>query len=912
MDVSNVIFGSSAVSLLALAGRAAWRLLRSRSVQRDLQILTMRHQATAWVRDGIARVLGKKLRRAWLARTKVQKYIDTMLRSHLLMTIPGHSELPLKQCYVPMDLRAGHVTTDTHLSAKVGSVLLVGATGSGKSALLSRLLHHLCWQFTDNNSSARLPVFTSLQQLQKHFPEDWDAIPEPDEAFEVLEKWFENEVIRPLDTYDPKGLLSTYAGLERQGLVVLLDGLDELSPDMLQRTHYFLVALKRALAAARGNNLLVVATREQALEFIPEFIRSEPSVSHVSLDPFSDSAIYSFISRWLYYQRGPRSESQASRVFAALKSNLSLLDVCRSPLVLALYMERYYGHGRPSEPNGLLYATTRAGFFRDVLQHLIVERRASHTDSAIPNYALSVQRLQFFVEVAKNHIDSADPYNQIAERHLLLHAPGIGASSDRAARRDAIIVLAKDTGILDRSKDGTWRFTHPAFLDYFVACALIQQTGTAQSFQALLDDVRRSNPRLTEALYFTFGLMAHGGHIQLDMCMGTLAKNARMAEHYPRVCLETQHYNSPGFVRNLSAQCAQWNDSESHSLFPNRARLRTLAQVLYNRELLYFELGTDPGISVASQFGRLVDKGDLSIFDLSGLEIEIAKHLAGGLGAVEIVQEADPEDALSVLYDEDVVNELLESGKQLDPATARFVAEIALRSDLIARILAPETLPPWKIGNLISMRRRRWSDAWPIRDSEYGRVLEQALTSLENDQVEARDLPRLSVLAHTRPFARFSSEMLLGRPSRSFGFLVLILAMGSAVHLMAYSWTVVLLAALSTGVAAFLGFRLLVLRGVVGLDSTDILNRYRYRPFPAEIHQSAVKVVRGTPTTLPKVARRLPAFAEGPMAAAYFHVGPMIWWRYSPQLGDARLTLHQGALLMSMWTEEIRRIGESV
>jgi hypothetical protein len=96
-----------------------------------------------------------------------------------------------------------------------------------------------------------------------------------------------------------------------------------------------LINLASYLSSVRGRNLLVVASRRQALDFTPRLTGGEvASLYTVELKPFTPAAIYSFLLRWPY-AGGARESIEARRIFNSLRLNPTLIETCANPLALA-------------------------------------------------------------------------------------------------------------------------------------------------------------------------------------------------------------------------------------------------------------------------------------------------------------------------------------------------------------------------------------------------------------------------------------------------------------------------------------------------------------------------------------------------------------------------------------------------
>lgn len=132
---------------------------------------------------------------------------------------------------------------------RTGAVLLLGDPGSGKSALLSRMIRTLTTDYRRERDKARLPVYLSLEAIARVIRDSGDDEMTPEKAMRLLEQFFRTNYIAPLNLYHSDNILKTLAESSQNGIVLLLDGLDELDSQDTPPVEDFLLAITFALAA---------------------------------------------------------------------------------------------------------------------------------------------------------------------------------------------------------------------------------------------------------------------------------------------------------------------------------------------------------------------------------------------------------------------------------------------------------------------------------------------------------------------------------------------------------------------------------------------------------------------------------------------------------------------------------------
>ena len=418
--------------------------------------------------------------RSFASRFSMRYYVRVRLgdNSTRYLQVPGRRDVPLDvdKVFVPLRLEQGAggapVSTDSDITLIGNRLLIVGDPGSGKSSLMKRIFRQTCREASIDPAHSLLPVQLELRRLDP-----------PGElgGEKTVGAWLLSQLRRTVATvqgYEMGQLFDLCKATT--GLLVLLDGLDEVSAEKYSLIVRGLQEASQLLAAAGQKNVVIVTMRVQFHQRVrDDLIGDYPQTLYIR--PFSPNEIYTFLMRWPF--QGDHEKS-ISRIYADLTDRPTLREMCSNPLVLAMYVASDQASREVNVPD------TRTEFYRTVVNELLVMRRRRQEITTGRLSGLREQREAILGELAFNNLISEDePANSLSWGKAIAS----GMRMWRCGRMEAerrFRELAVETGIIAEERPGeTFRFIHLTFCEFLAAieCA----GGQEGSWRKLIDEHRR-------------------------------------------------------------------------------------------------------------------------------------------------------------------------------------------------------------------------------------------------------------------------------------------------------------------------------------------------------------------------------------------------------------------------------------
>jgi hypothetical protein len=453
-----------------------------------------------YVLEGILEQSSRVVTQSAAGRLTLRRYCRVQLGGATqYLSVPSRVDvlLEIDRAYVPLVLEGQGTKqlsyTHSDVIAAGNRIRVIGDPGSGKSTLVKRLFRDACSGGKRKPGKSRLPVIVELKNLEVTGKASGGD----------LGQWFYEylrSTVGKVDAYRIQECFDAYA--HGSGILVLLDGLDEVST-----THYPIVqdainALSRRLDELGDKNVVVLTSRTQFHQQTRDNYADRFPVV-LSLKPFTPTDIYEFLTRWPF---GKNREQNASKVYKDLTDRPTLREMCSNPLVLAMYV------AEDQASDASIPHDTRTEFYSLVTEELIVRRRQRQTGPAVAPGKLREQRQRILGRLAYEHLlDAAQPANTLDWSAAILVCRdilGCGAQPAEQAFRD----LAKETGLITEERIGeSFRFIHLTFCEFLAAFEAVQGQEAGWSRLVEAHSSFREKPelgtRLFEVVPFACGLM---------------------------------------------------------------------------------------------------------------------------------------------------------------------------------------------------------------------------------------------------------------------------------------------------------------------------------------------------------------------------------------------------------------------
>jgi predicted NACHT family NTPase len=399
----------------------------------------------------------------------MKRYCQTQLDSESgkFVHVPGRkgTALRIDEVFVPLTLELGdrklNFSSEDLLEA--GSrLIIVGDPGSGKSTLIKRLFREECRNTSVAPRIGNLPIRLELKSLiaPKELKTDADA---GEWLFSQL-----RSAVQQVEGFEMIRLFDSWA--TDAGLLVLLDGLDEVGSEQYIRIAAGLRGLSQKLSALSRNSTIVITMRTQFYQQVHMHL-SEYYPQTLYVRPFEPNEIYLFLNRWPFEDD---AEHSINRIYADLTDRPTLREMCRNPLVLAMYVESDRESTAGELPN------TRTEFYQAVVNELLIKRRRRQDLVSRATSALREQREIVLGRLAlDNLLDPTQPINSLSWKRAITVASDLWACTDSEAE-DRLYELSSETGLISEERHGeSFCFIHQTFCEFLgaIECANSRETG---------------------------------------------------------------------------------------------------------------------------------------------------------------------------------------------------------------------------------------------------------------------------------------------------------------------------------------------------------------------------------------------------------------------------------------------------
>jgi hypothetical protein len=488
--------------------------------------------------DYVVWLIGRNFHQAFAKRVSLKRYGKLQLADAATryLQVPGPRSVTLEtdSIFVPLHFESAAKQVPRSLTdalKKDGRITVIGEPGSGKSSLVKQTFRDACRHTQWSPKKARLPITVELKNF---VPPDY--VDDDDAAGEwALNKL--RERVKVVQGFDMGRFFDSF--LDGRGLLVLLDGLDEVASNDYKRTAMAIRGLSATLAQRSAKNVLVLTMRSQFYEQVRGEIEAAfPAVYRLAA--FTPGAIFNFLERWPF---SSNRDDHISRIYSDLTDRPTLREMCRNPLVLSMYVANDQG----DDVNTQVTPDTRTTFYDQVVSELIVERRSRQLGMAARG-KLREDREQILGRLAlSNLMDSDQAANSPSWKEAVRIYSDVYRCSSTLEAEEGLLELEKDTGIISQERsEESLRFIHLTFCEFLAAkeAALGQEggfDGLLERYEEFKDSQQpQLRSRLNEVIPFSAALLPRFSR------QGAISKVADICglEILGRCFLETQEYGS--------------------------------------------------------------------------------------------------------------------------------------------------------------------------------------------------------------------------------------------------------------------------------------------------------------------------------------------------------------------------------
>ena len=559
---------------------------------------------TGYLWEGIMYLLSKYVKQSLAASLSMKRYCRLQLSNESLkyLHIPSSLDINLDIDKIFVNLTLSYLEEqENSFSHKdfltIGNrIKIMGDPGAGKSSLIKKVFREYCRQGLTKPGKTKLPYLVELKNINPSLKKNAD-----------LGKWLFDHVKKEIaenKIYKMDECFETFSSTT--GVLILLDGLDEVSSSNYALVSKCINEFSNHLNKLNGNNTIVLTMRTQFYQQVKkDFNVNFPHSAF--LKPFTPSDVFDFLSRWYFEKDAQRN---ISRIYKDLTDRPTLREMCSNPLILSMYV------AEDQISKGNVSPESRTQFYKKVTEELIIKRRLMQKSSISVSYsALKEQRENILGKIAYYHLVNIDePRNNLKWEDAIKIIKNT-LKCDASKAESVFYEISRETGLITEERyRESFRFIHLTFCEFLAAFEVVQ--GVEDGWSKLLSYHKKfastsieGKSRLIEVIPFTAGLLPR---IQKDQALLDIS-NLNDMTLMSRCFLETKFYTHESWNNFIKTSKANLLNKTGRNFDEKWLQDLHIFNVVVNDANLAAENLNYENIDLTDFYGNLLDSDKTSL-----------------------------------------------------------------------------------------------------------------------------------------------------------------------------------------------------------------------------------------------------------------------------------------------------------
>jgi len=400
-------------------------------------------------------------------------------------------------------------------------LVVIGDPGAGKTTFLRRVAYALCQmglgdlpevvETSLGISKPMFPIMVKLSELDEYITRSKNDQNAP--AGDVSADWLPAYLAASGDK--GWGLDENFfrKRLEGGSCMVLLDGLDE-ARDRIARAR--LSRLIENVGRSYPGCQLIVTSRPAGYEgeaCLPDF-------AHAEIDPLSDQAVETFLSRWceaLFRESPTTAADHCSELLGALHKRPEIRKIAQNPVMVTAIAVLHWNERRLPEQ--------RADLYESIIRWLSRSREQRPGREKAENTLVLLQELALAMQSNPEGIRTEVSRRWAAEKIAPELASG-KLDKDSISRAESFLDAEEiDSGIVVGRGNGV-QFWHRTFQEYMAARAIAARPDSDQQSLLWGTPIKAYRPEWQEVMLLLASILHQQGRAKVDNLVRSMIKTS--------------------------------------------------------------------------------------------------------------------------------------------------------------------------------------------------------------------------------------------------------------------------------------------------------------------------------------------------------------------------------------------------